>query len=148
MTEGSRCATGEWPSHRQERARWFRLIYYRSRQPFFVSLFNAPITDTLFLSPHVKAHHCCNIYAKPDKIDLVKAELIKLITPTVVEESCLNYDLHEDNENSAHRMFHENWKSRDLWLVRMGQPHFQIYMTATEGSVEDFTLKEMTHCVE
>jgi len=89
-----------------------------------------------------------NIYAKPDKIDLVKAELKKLIAPTLAEEGCLNYDLHQNNENPAHFMFYENWESRDLWLAHMDQPHLQVYMAATEGAVEDFTLNEMKHCVE
>ena len=43
-----------------------------------------------------------NITAHPDKIDLVKAELIKLIDVTRAEEGCINYDLHQDNENPAH----------------------------------------------
>jgi quinol monooxygenase YgiN len=39
---------------------------------------------------------------KADKIDLVKAELLKLIDITRAEEGCINYDLHQDNENPAH----------------------------------------------
>ena len=40
-----------------------------------------------------------NIKANPDKIDLVKAELLKLIEITRSEEGCINYDLHQDNDN-------------------------------------------------
>lgn len=89
-----------------------------------------------------------NIFANRDRIDLVKGELEKLIAPTLAEEGCLNYDLHQDNENPAHFMFYENWESRELWMVHMEQPHLKDYMTATEGAVADFTLHEMTHCVE
>ena len=46
-----------------------------------------------------------NIKTKADKIDLVKAELLKLIDITRTEEGCINYDLHQDNENPAHFMF-------------------------------------------
>jgi quinol monooxygenase YgiN len=49
-----------------------------------------------------------NITAKADKIDLVKTELEKLIDITRAEEGCINYDLHQDNENPAHFMFYEN----------------------------------------
>lgn len=85
-----------------------------------------------------------NIKAKADKIDLVKAELLKLIEITRAEEGCINYDLHQDNENPAHFLFYENWESRELWQVHMGNRHLEDYMTATEGAVEEFTLNEMT----
>ncbi len=32
-------------------------------------------------------------------MDLVKNELLKLIELTRAEEGCINYDLHQDNEN-------------------------------------------------
>ena len=86
-----------------------------------------------------------NIYAKTDKIDLVKSELEKLIAPTLAEEGCMQYDLHQDNENPAHFLFFENWESRKLWQVHMDAQHIKDYMAATDGAVENFTLNEMTH---
>jgi quinol monooxygenase YgiN len=46
---------------------------------------------------------------KADKIDLVKAELLKLIDTTRAEEGCINYDLHQDKENpgSFESIFHD-----------------------------------------
>ncbi|MCL9783615.1 antibiotic biosynthesis monooxygenase [Vibrio sp. S4M6] len=85
-----------------------------------------------------------NIVANEEKVELVKAELIKLINITRSEEGCINYDLHQDNENPAHFMFYENWASRELWQVHMETQHLQDYMQATEGCVENFTLNEMT----
>ncbi|WP_461538254.1 putative quinol monooxygenase [Spongorhabdus nitratireducens] len=85
-----------------------------------------------------------NITAKADKIELVKAELNKLIAPTLAEEGCINYDLHQDNENPAHFMFYENWASRELWQAHMGAQHLKDYLAATEGAVEAFTVNEMT----
>jgi quinol monooxygenase YgiN len=86
-----------------------------------------------------------NIKAHEDKIELVKAELLKLIDITRAEEGCINYDLHQDNENPAHFMFFENWETRELWQTHMGNQHLQDYMTATEGAVVEFTLNEMSH---
>ncbi|MDR9826236.1 putative quinol monooxygenase [Vibrio sp. FNV 38] len=86
-----------------------------------------------------------NIIAKEDKIELVKAELLKLIDVTRAEAGCINYDLHQDNENPAHFLFHENWDSRELWQQHMGNQHLADYMIATEGAVEQFILNEMTH---
>lgn len=85
-----------------------------------------------------------NIIAKADKVDLVKTELLKLIEITRAEEGCINYDLHQDNENPAHFLFYENWESRELWQNHMANKHLQEYVAATEGATEAFILNEMT----
>mgnify|MGYP000049342307 FL=1 len=84
-----------------------------------------------------------NITAHIDKIDLVKTELLKLIEVTRIEPGCINYDLHQDNENPAHFMFYENWQTRELWQTHMNNQHLADYMAATEGAVAEFTLNEM-----
>lgn len=86
-----------------------------------------------------------NIHANPDQIDLVKAELEKLLPITRAEQGCLQYDLHRDNDNPAHFMFVENWESRELWQTHINAPHLAAYMEATDGAVAEFTLNEMTH---
>jgi quinol monooxygenase YgiN len=85
-----------------------------------------------------------NIKANLDKIELVKSELLKLIDLTRAENGCVDYDLHQDNDNPAHFMFYENWESRELWQVHMNAPHLAAYVAATEGAVAEFTLNEMT----
>ncbi|MEM7171688.1 MAG: putative quinol monooxygenase [Pseudomonadota bacterium] len=85
-----------------------------------------------------------NVHAKADSIDLVKTELKKLIDITRTEEGCIQYDLHQDNEDPSHFLFYENWTSRELWQNHMNAPHLAAYMAATEGAVEKFTLNEMT----
>ena len=85
-----------------------------------------------------------NVHAKPDKIELVKSELLKLIEITRAEDGCLQYDLHQDSEDPAHFMFYENWESRDLWQAHMSAQHLAAYLEATEGAVAEFTLNEMT----
>jgi quinol monooxygenase YgiN len=86
-----------------------------------------------------------NIHANPDQIDLVKAELEKLLPITRAEQGCLQYDLHRDNDNPAHFMFVEKWESRELWQTHINAPHLAAYMAATDGAVAEFTLNEMTH---
>lgn len=86
-----------------------------------------------------------NIKAKSDKIDLVKAELLKLIAITRAEAGCISYDLHQDNENPAHFLFFENWESRELWQAHINAQHLQDYLAATDGAVEVFTVNEMSH---
>lgn len=85
-----------------------------------------------------------NIKAEVDKIELVKAELEKLIEITRAEAGCINYDLHQDNDNPAHFLFYENWESRELWQAHMANQHLQDYLAATEGAVAEFTLNEMS----
>ncbi len=84
------------------------------------------------------------ILAKTEKRELVKSELLKLIETTRAEEGCINYDLHQDNENPNLFLFFENWTNRDLWQTHMGNAHLAEYVKATEGAVEEFTLNEMT----
>ena len=86
-----------------------------------------------------------NIIAKSDKTEFVKAELEKLVDIIRSDESCLQFDLHQDNENSAHFLFYENWESRELWRKHMDNAHLAQYMKATEGAVDTFTLNEMSH---
>lgn len=85
-----------------------------------------------------------NVLARADKVELVKSELVKLIETTRGEEGCLQYDLHQDNENPAYFMFYENWESRELWQTHMNAPHLAAYMSATDGAVEKFWVHELT----
>lgn len=85
-----------------------------------------------------------HIKSKADKADFVRSELEKLIDITRAEDGCVQYDLHQDNDNPAHFFFYENWDSHELWQAHMGNQHLKDYMAATEGAVEDFSLYEMT----
>lgn len=84
------------------------------------------------------------IEAKKDSVDLVKAELLKLIKPTRQEKGCLQYDLHQDNDNHEVFLFYENWENRELWQAHMNNEHLKEYMQATDGAVENFTVSEMS----
>ena len=84
------------------------------------------------------------IKASASKVDLVKAELEKLIPITRSEAGCLQYDLHCNNEDPAHFVFYENWESRELWQEHMNAPHLAAYVKATDGAVEEFVVLEMT----
>ncbi|MCG9647581.1 antibiotic biosynthesis monooxygenase [Vibrio brasiliensis] len=86
-----------------------------------------------------------NIVAKSDQVELVKSELVKLIDKTLVEEGCINYDLHQDNDNPAHFVFYENWESAQALDNHLASEHIAQYSAAVEGAVESFTLNRMTH---
>jgi quinol monooxygenase YgiN len=86
-----------------------------------------------------------NVKVLPEHIDFVKEELLKLIPITRAEEGCIQYDLHQDNEDPTYFMFYENWESRELWQTHMNNDHLKTYMEATDGMVEKFWLHELTH---
>ena len=85
-----------------------------------------------------------NIHARAGQEQLVHDELRKLVEPTRQEPGCIQYDLHQDNENPAHFLFYETWQSRELWQAHMNAPHLAAYGAATQGAVAQFTLHEMT----
>ncbi|USD36111.1 putative quinol monooxygenase [Ferrimonas sp. SCSIO 43195] len=85
-----------------------------------------------------------NIIAKTDQIERVKTELLKLIDTTRAEDGCINYDLHQDNNNPAHFLFYENWASREQWRAHMDNQHLKDYLVATEGAVDSFSVNEMS----
>ena len=84
------------------------------------------------------------IEANPGREELVKSELMKLLGPTRAEAGCLQYDLHQDNDNPAVFLFHENWENRELWRRHMESEHITNYAAATAGAVASFALNEMT----
>ncbi len=74
-----------------------------------------------------------DIHVHPDKVGLARAELLKLIPPTLAEEGCLQYDLHQDPEDPGHFLFYERWESRELWQAHMDSPHLAEHLEATDG---------------
>lgn len=83
------------------------------------------------------------IVAKTEFRDLVKDELFKLIAPTLKEEGCINYDLHQDHTNKDLFLFYENWETKPLWENHMKSAHIAAYAKATEHAVASFELFEM-----
>jgi len=84
------------------------------------------------------------IFAVEEKRDLVKAELMKLIEPTRAEEGCINYDLHQDNEDPNLFLFHENWESEEHLMAHSKSAHIAEYRKNTEGAIADKTVNRMS----
>ncbi len=68
------------------------------------------------------------IVAKPGLEEQVKAELLNLITPTRKEACCINYDLHQSQDNKAHFLFYENWVSRQDLDDHLKTPHLEAFL--------------------
>lgn len=94
--------------------------------------------------PENKLTIVARILAKEGQSDFIKSELTKLIAPTLAEEGCINYDLHQDNHNEHFFMFYENWTSRTLWQAHNNSAHIAAYRKATEGRLAEVIINEMT----
>ena len=92
----------------------------------------------------VKLTIVARIEAVPEKTELVRSELLKLVQPTRREAGCIQYDLHQDNNDPSVFLFYENWQSRELWQAHMNSAHIAAYAKATDGAVAAFSLNEMT----
>jgi len=79
-----------------------------------------------------------------DAIDAVKTELLKLIEPTRQEEGCIEYRLHQDNDDPAVFIFYENWKSLACLDRHINTPHYKQYITAIEDAIKEKTVHKMT----
>ncbi len=85
------------------------------------------------------------VEAKPEHLDTVKSELLKLIDPTRKEAGCLQYDLHQDHANKNLFIFVEHWESHALLQQHLKADHLAAYLKATEGLVDKFVIHETSH---
>ncbi|MDD9157600.1 putative quinol monooxygenase [Aliivibrio sp. S4TY2] len=84
------------------------------------------------------------IEAQEGKADFVKAEMLKLLEPTRKEVGCIQYDLHQDNDNPHVFVFHEQWKSEVFLQDHLNTAHIAEYVKAVDGSITSFVLNRMT----
>jgi len=84
------------------------------------------------------------ITAKSDAVATVKAELLKMLAPTRQEQGCIEYRLHQDNDNPAVFIFYENWESPACLEAHMNSAHFQAYVAAVGDLITDKVVHKMT----
>ena len=77
------------------------------------------------------------VVANRDAVEAVAAQLMKLIAPTRQEPGCLEYTLHQDNEDPAVFIFYETWESRAALEQHMNSGHFKAYINAVDGLIAD-----------
>jgi quinol monooxygenase YgiN len=84
------------------------------------------------------------VTARSDGVDAVKAELLKMLAPTRQEEGCLEYRLHQDNDDPAVFVFYENWQSRACLERHINSPHYRAYVAAVGGLLAGKIVHKMT----
>lgn len=78
------------------------------------------------------------------QIEETKAFLTGLVDPTRQEAGCIEYWLHQDNEDPAEFTFYENWVSREAWDQHMEMPHLQAFADVKDKVFELQKLRLMT----
>ncbi len=84
------------------------------------------------------------VVAKQGSVEKVRSELLKLIEPTRKEDGCIEYNLHQDNEDPAVFVFHETWDNLACLEKHMNTDHFRSYISAVDGLIEDKAVHKMT----
>lgn len=83
------------------------------------------------------------IEAKAGQVERAKEALKGLIAPTLAEAGCIQYDLHQDHENSAVFLFYERWETRELWQDHMNSAHIKAFLESTEDALASVAVHEM-----
>jgi len=82
--------------------------------------------------------------AKSDAVEAVKAEVMKMVAPTRQEDGCLEYRLHQDNDNLAVFVFYENWKNQSCLEQHLQSSHYKAYVSAVGDLIDDKIVHKMT----
>lgn len=84
------------------------------------------------------------LVVREDAVETVKAELLKLVAPTRQEAGCLEYRLHQDNDDPKVFIFYENWQSMASLERHIASNHYQEYVAAVGGMIEEKSVRKMT----
>ncbi|AWH87422.1 putative quinol monooxygenase [Limnobaculum parvum] len=70
--------------------------------------------------------------------------LKKLVDSSRDEAGCLQYDLHQDNQNSQVYVFVERWASQEILDIHNNSSHFVSFGQFAKGKIESLTINLMT----
>ena len=74
-----------------------------------------------------------HLTARPDKIEAAKAFLLCQIAPTRAEPGCIDYRLHQNNDDPAEFTFYETFVDREAWDLHMQTPHLRRFFDVKDG---------------
>ena len=98
------------------------------------------MSDQLTVIAHLRALN--------GQIEETRAFLTGLIEPTRAEPGCIEYWLHQDDEDPAEFTFYENWTNRAEWDKHMEMPHLQAFADVKDKVFELQKLRLMTMICE
>lgn len=77
------------------------------------------------------------VHAKEDAVEKVKQECLALVAPSRAEQGCINYDLHQSNEDPTLFVFYENWASREALDRHLLTAHSLAFDERTDGMLAE-----------
>jgi quinol monooxygenase YgiN len=83
------------------------------------------------------------IQALPGHEVEVEKALTEVISPTLAEPGCLQYDLHRDLQKPGLFLFYENWSTKEEWEAHMESGHLAAMKKSTEGKLEETIIFQM-----
>lgn len=67
--------------------------------------------------------------AKPGREDQLREALTSIIEPTLAEDGCVTYALHQGVADPAVFAFYENWGSKEQLDAHLASPHITTSLT-------------------
>ena len=84
------------------------------------------------------------VVAKKEFLSSVKSSLMNLIAPTRQEEGCIDYILHQENEDPLVFVFYETWENLASLENHLQSDHYKAQAQAVHGMIEDKEVFKMT----
>jgi quinol monooxygenase YgiN len=66
-----------------------------------------------------------HLYVREEKLEEAKQFLLGLVGKSRSEADCIDYHLHQDDENPLEFTFYENWTDRAAWDRHMELPYLK-----------------------
>jgi quinol monooxygenase YgiN len=76
------------------------------------------------------------VKAKSGKKEELKKELLKLIEPSRKDDGCINYDLHNSEDEPGQFMFHETWRDKEALTKHLATPHLRKFIEISDNLIE------------
>jgi quinol monooxygenase YgiN len=81
-------------------------------------------------------------YAKPEKARELEKILQNFVVQTRQEAGCVNYDLHQADDDPNVFVFYENWRSREDWDHHNQRPFLKSFLEKrTDYLMKDIEVK-------
>ncbi len=77
------------------------------------------------------------VKSKPEHIEEVKTYLLNMVANSKKEEACIQYDLHQNNEEPNIFVFHEIWKDEKSLEEHNNKPYIQDFGKAATTLLEE-----------
>jgi quinol monooxygenase YgiN len=89
-------------------------------------------------------HLAVSLHTKPGREDEARRLLDALVEPSRADDGCLGYDLHTDDDDSAHFFLYEAWRDVSAWERHMATEHLRRFSEASGDVVDRLKIYRLT----